>query len=163
MPFELDTSFMPIKGSIPRLSRRSWLAAVALSLALGACAPMPSATVADPLPSWNAGTAKRRIVDFVEAVSTEGGKDYVEPPERVAVFDNDGTLWLEYPMYTQLLFVFDRIRALAPQHPEWKDKEPFRSVIAGDMKGVMASGQRGLVELLLTAQAGSTAEFASAP
>jgi phosphoserine phosphatase len=77
------------------------------------------------------------------------------------VFDNDGTLWLEYPMYTQLLFVFDRIRALAPQHPEWKDKEPFRSVIAGDMKGVVASGQRGLVELVLAAQRGSTAEFAA--
>jgi phosphoglycolate phosphatase-like HAD superfamily hydrolase len=132
-----------------------------LSLALGACAPMPSATVADPLPSWNAGAAKQRIVDFVKAVNTEGGKDYVAPPERIAVFDNDGTLWLEYPMYTQLLFVFDRIRALAPQHPEWKDKEPFRSVIAGDMKGVMASGQRGLVELVLAAQRGSTAEFAA--
>ena len=97
----------------------------------------------DPLPSWNDGANKQRIVDFVKAVSTEGSKDYVAPEERVAVFDNDGTLWAEYPMYFQVLFALDRVRALAPQHPEWKDKEPFASLIAGDMKAALASGEHG--------------------
>lgn len=138
------------------LTRRRWLAALGLSIALAACAPMSGAPpVADPLPSWNDGPARQRIVAFVKAVSTEGSKDHVAPADRIAVFDNDGTLWLEYPMYTQLKFVFDRIRALAPQHPEWKDKEPLRSLLAGDMKGVSASGEKGLVELLLAAQSGA--------
>ena len=120
---------------------------------------MPGTRGADPLPSWNEGPAKQRIVDFVKAVSTPGGKDHVAPAERIAVFDNDGTLWLEYPMYTQLLFVFDRIKALAPQHPQWRDKEPFKSAIAGDIKAAMAGGQKALIELVLAAQAGSTGEF----
>jgi phosphoglycolate phosphatase-like HAD superfamily hydrolase len=140
------------------VSRRGWLAAVALSALLGACAPMPPAGGADPLPSWNEGANKQRIVDFVQAVTSEGGKDYVAPAERIAVFDQDGTLWLEYPLYTQVRFVFDRIRELAPQHPEWKDKEPYRSVIAGDIKGAMASGTKGLFEMLLVAQSGTTTE-----
>jgi hypothetical protein len=149
-------SFKPLHAL---LSRRRWLAAAALSGLLAACAPMPGAVpTGDPLPSWNAGTNKQRIVDFVKAVGTEGGKDYVAPEERVAVFDNDGTLWLEYPMYTQVLFVFDRIRAMAPQHPEWKDKEPFKSVMAGDIKAAMASGERGLIEMLLVAQSGMSTE-----
>ncbi|MBS0592264.1 MAG: haloacid dehalogenase-like hydrolase [Proteobacteria bacterium] len=138
------------------LTRRRWLAAIALSIALAACAPMSGAPpVADPLSSWNEGAAKQRIVAFVKAVSTEGSKDHVAPAERIAVFDNDGALWLEYPMYTQFRFVFDRIKALAPQHPQWQDQEPFRSVLADDMKGVMASGEKGLVELLLAAQSGT--------
>jgi phosphoserine phosphatase len=140
------------------LTRRRWLAAVVLSTALAACAPMPPAPAADPLPSWNAGPAKQRIIDFVRAVSTEGSKDYVAPAERIAVFDNDGTLWLEYPMYTQLLFVFDRIKALAPQHPEWKDKEPFKAVIEGDLRRAMTGGEKALVELLLAAQSGQSTE-----
>jgi phosphoglycolate phosphatase-like HAD superfamily hydrolase len=143
------------------ITRRRWLAAASLSLTLAACAPMPGTPLADPLPSWNEGPAKQRIVDFVKAVGTPGGKDYVAPAERIAVFDNDGTLWLEYPMYTQFLFVFDRIKALAPQHPEWRDKEPFKSAIAGDIKAAMAGGQKGLIELVLAAQAGSTGEFAA--
>ena len=154
---------MSLKQSMQRLTRRGWLAAVGLSLALGACAPMPPATsAADPLPSWNEGPAKQRIVAFVKAVSTEGGKDYVAPADRIATFDNDGTLWLEYPLYTQFKFVFDRIKVLAPQHPEWKDKEPFKSLLAGDMKAVMATGEKGLVELVLAAQGGTTAEFGQA-
>ena len=152
---------MSIKESMLRLTRRRWLAAAALSVALAACAPMRGAAPGvDPLPSWNEGPAKQRIVDFVKAVGTEGGQDYVAPAERVAVFDNDGTLWLEYPMYTQVLFVLDRIRALAPQHPEWQGKEPFKSAIAGDLRGVMAGGERALLELLLAAQSGtSTPQF----
>jgi phosphoglycolate phosphatase-like HAD superfamily hydrolase len=137
------------------ISRRHWLAAAALAGLLAACAPMPSSTAgADPLPSWNAGPNKQRIVDFVKSVSTEGSKDFVPVTDRIAVFDNDGTLWLEYPLYAQVKFVLDRIKEMAPQHPEWKDKEPFKSLIAGDMKGVMASGERGLFEMLLAAQSG---------
>jgi phosphoserine phosphatase len=135
-------------------SRRRWLAAVALSATLAACAPMPPAEAVDPLPSWHAGPAKQRIIDFVRAVSTEGSKDFVAPAERIAVFDNDGTLWVEYPMYIQLVFVFDRIKALAPQHPEWKDREPFKAVIEGDPKRALAGGEKALVELLLAAQSG---------
>ena len=140
------------------LTRRRWLAAVGAALALAACAPMPGAPPADPLPSWNEGANKQRIVDFVQAVTTAGGKDYVAPADRIAVFDNDGTLWLEYPMYTQVLFVLDRIRQLAPQNPQWKDQEPFKSAIAGDMRGVAATGTKGLLELVGAAQSGSTPE-----
>ena len=149
---------MELRPLLNLVSRRRWLAAVVLSTALAGCAPLPPAPSTDPLPSWNAGPAKQRIVDFVRAVSTEGSKDYVAPAERVAVFDNDGTLWLEYPMYTQLLFVFDRIKALAPKNPQWKDKEPFRSVIAGDIRGAMAGGEKALIELLLAAQSGQSTE-----
>ena len=149
---------MSFNESIRQLTRRRWLAAVGASLALAACAPMPSAPPADPLPSWNDGANKQRIVDFVKAVTTEGGKDYVAPGDRIATFDNDGTLWLEYPMYTQVLFVFDRIKALVPQHPEWKTQEPFKSLLAGDMKGVMAGGTKSLLELLGAAQSGMTPE-----
>ena len=151
---------MRFAGFQALIDRRGWLAAAVLSTLLGACAPMVPAPVADPLPSWSEGANKQRIVEFVRAVSNEGGKDFVPAAERIAVFDNDGTLWLEYPMYTQLRFVFDRIRELAPLHPDWKDKEPFKSVIAGDIKGAMASGSKGLFELLLAAQSGATpAEF----
>jgi phosphoglycolate phosphatase-like HAD superfamily hydrolase len=138
------------------ISRRRWLAAVALSTFLGACAPIPPAIGGDPLPSWNDGPNKQRITDFVRAVTTEGGQDFVPPAERIAVFDNDGTLWAEYPLYTQVRFVFDRIRALAPTHPEWKDRQPYQSVIAGDLKGAMAGGAKGLFELVLAAQSGTT-------
>ena len=140
------------------LTRRRWLAAVAAALSLAACAPMASAPGADPLPSWNEGANKQRIVELVKAVTTEGGKDYVAPADRIAVFDNDGTLWAEHPMYFQLEFVFDRVRQIAPQHPEWKTQEPFKSLLAGDLKGVQAAGEKGLFEMLLAAQSGSTPE-----
>ena len=149
---------MSLQPSLSSLTRRRWLAALGASLALAACAPMAPATAPDPLPSWNAGTNKQRVVDFVTAVTTEGGRDYVAPGDRIATFDNDGTLWLEYPLYTQVRFVFDRIRQLAPQHPEWKDREPYKSVIAGDIKGAMASGEKGLFEMVLVAQSGTTTE-----
>ena len=87
---------------------------------------------ADPLPSWNEGATKKAIIDFVARVTKEGGADFVPEPERIATFDNDGTLWAEQPVYFQLAFAFDRIKALAPQHPEWKDTEPFKSVLEGD-------------------------------
>jgi hypothetical protein len=115
----------------------------------------------DVLPSWTDGAAKRSIVQFVTAVTTQGGSDYVAPEDRIAVFDNDGTLWSEQPMYVQLAFALDRVKAMAPDHPEWKDTEPFKSVVAGDMKGVVASGKKGLAQIIAATHAGmSTEEFA---
>jgi len=114
--------------------------------------------VRDGLASWNDGAAKRSILDFVQRVTTGGGKDFVPVPERIAVFDNDGTLWCEQPFPFQGLFVLDRIRALAPQHPEWKDKQPFKGVIENDMKSLAAGGMPALVELVMATHAGMTAE-----
>ncbi len=121
----------------------------------------PTASV-DPLPSWNEGASKTALVEFVRGVTAAGSPDFVAVPERIAVFDNDGTLWSEQPLYFQLLFVLDRIRAMAPEHPEWKSKEPYRSVLAGDMKGLQASGEKGVFELLTVTHTGMTInEFAS--
>jgi phosphoglycolate phosphatase-like HAD superfamily hydrolase len=111
----------------------------------------------DPLPSWNDGAAKTAILKFVAAVTEKGGRDYVEPAERIAVFDHDGTLWVEYPMYTQVLFAFDRVKELAPQHPEWKTRQPFKALLEGDMKTVGASGMKGLMEILMATHSGMTA------
>jgi len=113
---------------------------------------------ADPLPSWNNTAPKKAIVAFVERVTRPGSPDFVPPAERIAVFDNDGTLWSEQPMYFQALFVFDRIKALAPQHPEWKEKEPFAALLRGDMKSVAAAGEKGLVELMVATHTGMTTE-----
>lgn len=121
----------------------------------------PLISRADDLPSWNDGATKQAIVDFVARVSSEGGDHFVDPAERVAVFDNDGTLWGEQPMYVQLAFVLDRIKSLAPQHPDWKDAEPFKSVLAGDISGLASSGERGLMQLVGATHAGMTSdEFA---
>lgn len=139
------------------LSRRTVLQSMGAVLAASLVAS-PLAAADDPLPSWNAGAAKTAIVDFVTAVSTEGGPDYVAPAERIAVFDNDGALWVEQPFYTQLAFALDRVKALAPQHPEWREREPFRAALAGDMKAVAASGEKGLVELVMATHAGTTTE-----
>jgi len=117
-----------------------------------------SLEAADPLPSWNDGTARRAVVAFVEGVTREGGPSYVPPAERIAVFDNDGCLWSEQPMYFQAFFIFDRIQALAPQHPEWKDKEPFASVLKGDVKAALAGGEHALVEMAMATHSGMTSE-----
>ena len=118
------------------------------------------AQAADALGSWNDGKAKQSIVDFVKRVTTKGGKDFVPPTERIATFDNDGTLWAEQPMYFQLAFALDRVKALAPQHPEWKEKEPFASLLKGDLKGASAGGERALIEIIMATHAGmSTEEF----
>jgi phosphoglycolate phosphatase-like HAD superfamily hydrolase len=111
----------------------------------------------DPLPSWNDGRAKKAILEFVAAVTDEKGKDYVELADRIAAFDNDGTLWVEYPMYTQALFAFDRVKKLAPQHPEWKTQQPFKGVLEDDMKAVGASGMKGLMEIVMATHSGMTA------
>ena len=96
----------------------------------------------DPLPSWNDGPTKQSILDFVAAVTKEGGPDYVAPAERIATFDNDGTLWIEQPIYNQFAFAIDRVKATSNQHPEWKTKEPFASILKGDLKGLAASAKR---------------------
>jgi len=122
-----------------------------------------AAQAADPLPSWNDGKARQSIVSFVEKVTTPGSPDFVPVPERIAVFDNDGTLWCEQPMPVQLYFVFDRVKALAPQHPEWKDQEPFASLLKGDLKTAFGGGERALIDLLMATHAGMTAtEFEAA-
>jgi phosphoglycolate phosphatase-like HAD superfamily hydrolase len=115
---------------------------------------------ADPLPSWNAGPAKSTILDFVKCATDENCSKFIAPDDRIAVFDNDGTLWSEQPYYFQLAFALDRIKSMAPQHPEWKDKQPFQAVIEGDLKGVMSSGEKGLMQIVAASHAGmSTDEF----
>jgi hypothetical protein len=116
------------------------------------------ARAADPLPSWNDGPAKQSIVKFVDKVTQPTSPDFVPVPQRIATFDNDGTLWAEQPMYVQMFFVLDRVKALAPQHPEWKDKEPFASVLKGDVKAALAGGERPLMEMLMATHTGNTTE-----
>ncbi len=116
------------------------------------------AYAADPLPSWNDGAAKKSILQFVTRVTQEGAREFVPPAERIAVFDNDGTLWAEQPMYFQFLFMLDRVKALAPQHPEWKTQEPFAALLQGDMKAVVAGGERTLGQLAMATHAGTTTE-----
>ncbi|HSD91513.1 MAG TPA: HAD family hydrolase [Methyloceanibacter sp.] len=114
----------------------------------------------DPLPSWNEGQAKQSIVDFVTRVTKEGGPDYVAPEDRIATFDNDGTLWVEQPIYTQFMFAIDRVKAMSNEHPEWKDKEPFKAVLAGDMAAVAGMGEKGLLEIVAATHSGmTTADF----
>ena len=118
------------------------------------------ARAADPLPSWNDGPAKQSIITFVEKVTKPGSPDFVPVPERIATFDNDGTLWCEKPMPVQLYFALDRVKALAPQHPEWKDKEPFASLLKGDLKTALAGGDHALMELIMATHTGmTTVEF----
>src|SRR5204862_8005006 len=118
------------------------------------------ARAADPLASWNDGPAKQAIVEFVKATTTQGSPQFVPPEERIATFDNDGTLWCEQPMYFQMLFALDRAKALAPQHPEWKTKEPFASLLKGDLKGALAGGERTMLQIIIVTHAGmTTAEF----
>jgi hypothetical protein len=121
---------------------------------------MVTAQAADPLPSWQDGTAKSAIIEFVDKVTTPDSPDFVPLPERIAVFDNDGTLWSEQPMYFQLIFAIDRVKALAPQHPEWKSKEPFASLLKGDVKAALAGGEKSALEIVMATHAGmTTAEF----
>ncbi len=147
---------MKQKRMYPRVLRRGRDALIGVLLAIAAMSPIAQA--ADPLASWNDGASKARILSFVQGVTDPTGKTYVPPAERIAVFDNDGTLWTEQPMYFQLAFILDRVHALAPQHPEWTTTEPFKSVLAGDMAGVAAAGEHGLLELMAATHAGTTSE-----
>lgn len=130
--------------------------AAAATALCGLLAPLPA--LADMLPSWRDTPTRQAIVDFVVATTTPTSAQYVPPAERIAVFDNDGCLWSEQPAYFQLLFALDRVRAMAPQHPEWKEKEPFKSALAGDMKGLAAGGEHAILELVMASHAGNTAE-----
>jgi len=111
-----------------------------------------------PLPSWNEGATRQSILNFVRGVTTTGGPQFVKPEERIAVFDNDGTLWSENPFYFQLAFVLDRVKTMAPQHPEWKDNPLYSAVLRDDLKAVAAAGERGILELATTTHAGMTTE-----
>jgi phosphoserine phosphatase len=112
----------------------------------------------DPLPSWTEGDAKKSVMQFVGRVTKKGSPDFVPPMERIAVFDNDGTLWAEQPVYFQGQFVMDRVHALAPQYPDWKEKQPYKAVLENDLKALAASGQKGLLELVMATHAGMTTE-----
>lgn len=137
------------------MKRMSWFIGAAM-LAVATAAQAQE----DPLPSWNDGTPKTAILDFVAAVTTEGGPDFVPVDARVATFDNDGTLWVEHPMYAQLAFALDRVKALAPERPEWKTTQPFQAVLEGDMKALAAAGQKGLMEIVAATHTGiSTEDF----
>jgi len=147
----------------PSINRRILLSSLAMLPVLPASlrlTPAHAQAQHDPLPSWNDGATKAAIVDFVGRVTTQNGPYFVPPAERIATFDNDGTLWIEQPMYVQLAFVLDRVKSMAPMHPEWKDKQPFAAVLDGDLKAVAASGEKGVAELVAITHAGmTTAEF----
>jgi hypothetical protein len=127
-------------------------------LACGVILAPSGARAADPLPSWNDGASKKAVVTFVETVTKAGSPGFVPVAERIATFDNDGTLWSEQPMYFQFLFALDRVKALAPQHPEWKDKEPFASLLKGDLKGALAGGEKSMAEIVMATHAGMTTD-----
>lgn len=139
-----------------RCSRRAVLAAIIVfGLSTNTFAQ------SDPLPSWNDSPVKTSIIDFVHRTTTQGSLDFVVPEQRIAVFDNDGTLWTEQPYYFQLAFAFDQIKTMAPKHPEWKNKQPFKGLIEDDLKSALATGQRGLEQVLAVTHAGMTTdEFA---
>jgi phosphoglycolate phosphatase-like HAD superfamily hydrolase len=131
------------------------LLALVLFVALG------SLQAQDPLPSWNDTAPKKAVVAFVEKVTKEGSPDFVPVAERIATFDNDGTLWAEQPIYFQFAFAIDRVKALAPQHPEWKKQQPFAAALSGDKNALIASGQKGLMQIMAVSHSGmSTEEFA---
>jgi phosphoglycolate phosphatase-like HAD superfamily hydrolase len=137
-------------------------AAFVMATVLLACSPSTTETQldasTDPLPSWNEGPAKSVILDFVGRVTDPANPDFVPEPERIAVFDNDGTLWAERPIYFQLLFAIDRVKALAPEHPEWNSTQPFQAVLEGDMEALAAAGHHGLLELVMATHAGMTTD-----
>jgi phosphoglycolate phosphatase-like HAD superfamily hydrolase len=139
-----------------RLSQRA--GAVLAAAVLGCWTIAAAAQSSDPLPSWNDGSARQAIIDFVEAVTTEGGADYVAPADRIATFDNDGTLWFEHPLYTQAMFALDRMAALASQHPEWKDQEPFKAVLAGDREAMGKFTEGDWAKIIVATHAGMTTE-----
>ncbi|TCR91747.1 haloacid dehalogenase-like hydrolase [Rhizobium sp. BK376] len=144
-------TMMPEFTEILRLVRSAAFGIVASLLFLASAQAQ-----SDPLPSWNDTAPKATIVAFVEKVTKQGSPEFVPEPERIAVFDNDGTLWVEHPMYTQLAFVLDRIKTLAPMHPEWKDTQPFKAAIEGDMKTLGTLGEKGVVQLVMATHAGMT-------
>ena len=154
-----------MKQSLRRIQFAVMIVFMALSFTLASLTfvrtTSASGTV-DPLPSWKYGPSKQAILQYVKDVTDKSSPDYVPPADRIATFDNDGTLWSERPVYFQLLFAIDRVKALAPKHPEWKTKQPFKAVLDNDMKALAASGEKGLIELVMATHSGMTiAEFES--
>ena len=149
-----------IKATNSELSRRDLLRGGAALIGASVIGSDVTKALAheDPLPSWNNTAPKKAIIAFVERVTKEGSADFVPVPERIATFDNDGTLWSEKPVPFQLIFAFDQVKALAPQHPEWKTKEPFASLLKGDMKGVAATGEKGVLEIIAATHTGLTTD-----
>ena len=147
----------------PHMHRRALLSSLTMIPLLAASFRFTSAVAqaqSDPIPSWNEGATKASILDFVARVTTQGGPFFVPAHERIATFDNDGTLWVEQPMYVQMAFALDRAKAMAPMHPDWKTRQPFAAVLDGDLNAVIASGEKGLVEIIAETHAGmTTAEF----
>jgi phosphoglycolate phosphatase-like HAD superfamily hydrolase len=135
-------------------ARFSWFCIVSLigTWAWGAVAQT------DPLPSWNEGPAKRSIIDFVTDVTTPGSPDFVPAPERIATFDNDGTLWVEQPIYVQFAFALDRVKEMAPDHPEWRQQQPFKAVLDNDMAALADAGEAGAAQIVAVTHAGMTPE-----
>ena len=129
---------------------------ITLTVMLTACAVKQTAP--DPLPSWSEGHSKQQIIEFVNSVTKTGGVDYVAPGQRIATFDNDGTLWSEQPTYFQLLFILDRIKQMAADHPEWTSTQPFQAVLENDMAAIEAAGHHGMAQLGMTAQSGVTTD-----
>ena len=147
------------------MKRRSLMKGMAAAAGAAAAGGLvrPGFAQADALPSWNEGTVKRSILDFIARTTTMGGRDWVPVPERIACFDNDGTLWTEQPIYVQIAFAVDRVKAMAPQHPEWRTQEPFRSVLADDRAALAALGEKGFLEIIAATHTGLTTEaFAKA-
>jgi hypothetical protein len=155
-------SILPLASGF---SRRVLLSALAtIPVLIGPLRPISASaqTAAEILPSWNDGSARASIINFVARVTTPGGADFVPVEHRIATFDNDGTLWCEQPMYTQLAFVLDRVKQLAPQNPNWVSTQPFKAVLEGDMPALATSGERGLMALMAATHAGmSSDEFAT--
>jgi phosphoglycolate phosphatase-like HAD superfamily hydrolase len=143
--------FASLASAVRRLGVSAWLVS-------GLVVPLSAAAQTDPLPSWNDGAAKKSIVDFVARVTTQGGEDFVPSPERIAVFDNDGTLWCEQPVYFQAAFALDRVRVMAPSHPEWKGQQPFKAFLSGDSKALAEQGEKGLLTLMAAAHSGMTTD-----
>ena len=140
----------------PAVDRRALLT---LLLAFGLCGhPSAFAQAPDPLPSWNDGAVKKSITDFVARVTTQGGADFVPLDQRIATFDNDGTLWAEQPIYFQVQFALDRVKAMAPMHPDWKNREPFKTVLGGDIKALARLGEKGLLQVMAATHSGMTVE-----
>jgi hypothetical protein len=148
-----------------RLRSNGWLiAVVSFGLLMTGCKKasdtkaIKEAMTTDPLPSWNEGPTKKAILDFVSQVTKEGGPNFVPEGDRIATFDNDGTLWVEQPNYTEAIFTVERIKQMAPDHPEWKAKQPFAAVLNHDAKAMAASGDKGLMQLLVATHTGMTTE-----
>src|SRR5450755_2280824 len=153
---------MNSNASFSAISRRALLSALSVLPALSTFLPLPAtaqtAAAGDPLPSWNDTQTKKAIMAFVDRVTKQGSPDFVPEVERVATFDNDGTLWAEQPLYFQLMFALDRVKALAPQHPEWKTKEPFASLLKGDLNGALAGGEKAIIQIVAVTHSGMTTE-----